>query len=356
MRAFVLGARGAVGAATTAELRRHGHEAIGIGRSSGNEIQLDISTTTGRAALLATLEVGDVVINASGQEHLEFAELAAAAHFVEVSATGRYLDELRGLLSTETSPHPAATLQSATPKQAAARAAAPMEASGTTQKKSKPAAVLGAGIAPGLSTVLLAALDSRPGDELDLGVTLGSGEKHGAAAVQWTESLIGAPIYRSRGIDGKSLQNFRETRLLPGLGGRPRTHLLADFPDQVILGDKSGVLIRSHLALSSTLMTQSLRTLARFPQLARLMRSVPPIGSETWRIVALNRRTREQIAVEGEGQSHATGVLAAFTAERLIELRAESATLAMQPGALNMADLCTAEEATERLGLRLLRG
>lgn len=351
MRAFVLGARGAVGAATTAELRRHGHEAIGIGRSSGNEIQLDISTATGLAALLATLEVGDVVINASGQEHLEFAGLAAAAHFVEVSATGRYLDELRGLLSTETSPHPAAT-----PEQAAARAAAPLGASGTTQKKSKPAAVLGAGIAPGLSTVLLAALDSRPGDELDLGVTLGSGEKHGAAAVQWTESLIGAPIYRSRGIDGKSLQNFRETRLLPGLGGKPRTHLLADFPDQVILGDKSGVLIRSHLALSSTLMTQSLRTLARFPQLARLMRSVPPIGSETWRIVALNRRTREQIAVEGEGQSHATGVLAAFTAERLTELRAGSAIPAMQPGALNMADLCTAEEAAERLGLRLLRG
>ena len=320
MRALVLGARGAVGRETVAELKRQNHQTVSVGRGKENELQADISTATGREALLAELRKGDVIVNASGREDIELAELAMRAPFIEISATGRYLDALE--------------------KAVAERA--------HKSRSAQHSLVLGAGIAPGLSTILLAALDSTPGDNLDLGVTLGSGEKHGAAAMEWTESLIGAAIYHPVEAPAKVL-NFRESKKLPGLAGRSRTHLRADFPDQVILGAKNGTLIRSYLALSSTSMTTSLGLLARMPRFASLMNAVPPLGSEDWRIFAANRRTAETIAVEGRGQSHATGILAAFAAERVFasSLRNEAT------GTVTMADLCTAEDAAERLGTRV---
>lgn len=325
LRVLVLGARGAVGREVIAELHSRGHVAIGVGRSAESELQADISTAFGRAALLAALRPGDVIVNASGREDLELAELAAATPFVDVSATGRYLDDLAEAVAARSSD--AAFAQHSL--------------------------VLGAGIAPGLSTVLLASLDSVPGDELDLGVTLGSGEKHGKAAMEWTESLIGSAIYRpaeAEATTGKATRvlNFRESKKLPGLAGRMRTHLRADFPDQVILGAKQGTLVRSYLALSSGSMTTSLALLARLPRLARLMNAVPPLGSEDWRIVAVNRRTAETVAIEGSGQSHATGVLAAYAAERVFERSLREGPL----GTITMAELCTPEEAADRLGAR----
>ncbi|MDI6024027.1 sugar nucleotide-binding protein [Leucobacter sp. UT-8R-CII-1-4] len=321
MRALVLGARGAVGRETVAELKHQNHQTVSVGRGKENELQADISTATGRETLLAELHKGDVIVNASGREDIELAELAVRAPFIEISATGRYLDALEKAVSER-----------------------------THESRPQHSLVLGAGIAPGLSTILLAALDSRPGDNLDLGVTLGSGEKHGAAAMEWTESLIGAAIYQPVEAPAKVL-NFRESKKLPGLAGRSRTHLRADFPDQVILGAKNGTLIRSYLALSSASMTTSLALLARMPRLASLMNAVPPIGSEDWRIFAANRRTGETIAAEGHGQSHATGVLAAFAAERAFaRSQRDEAT-----GTVTMADLCTAEEAASRLRATLQR-
>ena len=325
MRVLVLGARGAVGREVVAELHRRGHLVVSVGRSAESDLQADIASTNGRAALLAELRPGDVIVNASGREDLELAELASAAPFVDISATGRYLDELAQAVAAR-SGNPVAPQHSL---------------------------VLGAGIAPGLSTILLAALNTAPGDNLDLGVTLGSGETHGKAAMAWTESLIGSAIYRPAETEVETeagaatpALNFRESKKLPGLAGRMRTHLRADFPDHVILGTKHGTPIRSYLALSSGSMTTSLALLARMPRLAGLMNAVPPLGSEAWRIVAANRSTAETIAVEGSGQSYATGVLAAFAAERVFERSRHGGPL----GTVTMAELCTAEEAAERLG------
>ncbi len=311
MRGVVLGARGAVGAETIAELRRRGHETIAVSRTAASDVQADVATARGRAVLLGALREGDVVINASGREDLEIAELAHAAPLVEVSANGSYLDELSTRLRAD-----------------------PSTAS----------AVLGAGIAPGLSTVLLAALQAETGDDLDLGVTLGSGERHGDAAMEWTQSLLGAPLYRAP--EGRIVRNLRESRVLPGLGGRGRRHLRADFPDHVLLGASRGTPVRSYLALSSGVMTDALGLLARMPFLAGALRLVPPMGSEAWRIVAVHRRTGESLAVAGEGQSRATGVLAALAAERVAEVVRFTGT----PAVLTMADLCTPDEAAERLG------
>lgn len=326
MRALVLGARGAVGREVVAELHRRGHPVVSVGRSAESDLQADIASTNGRAALLAELRPGDVIVNASGREDLELAELASAAPFVDISATGRYLDELAQTVAAR-SGNPVAPQHSL---------------------------VLGAGIAPGLSTILLAALNTAPGDNLDLGVTLGSGETHGKAAMAWTESLIGSAIYRPAETGAEAgtatpVLNFRESKKLPGLAGRMRTHLRADFPDHVILGAKHGTPIRSYLALSSGSMTTSLALLARMPRLAGLMNAVPPLGSEAWRIVAVNRSTAETIAVEGSGQSYATGVLAAFAAERVFERSRHGGPL----GTVTMAELCTAEEAAERLATRV---
>lgn len=322
MRGIVLGASGAVGSETIAELRRRGHAAVTVGRTDASEVRADVTTERGRRAVRDALRPGDVVINASGRDDLHIADLAEAAPLVDVSADGRYLDALSRRLAS--------------------------------RGEAGAAAVLGAGIAPGLSTVLLAAIRAEPGDELDLGVTLGSGEHHGDAAMAWTQALIGAPVYRPAEHDLRGgrevVANLRESRRLPGLGTRRRLHLRADFPDHVLLGAARGTPVRSYLALSSAGMTVALAALARMPRLAGLLRTVPAVGSEAWRVVVLNRRTGERLAVEGEGQSRATGILAAFAAERV----GGRVGLAGARRALTMADLCTPEDAAARLGARLI--
>lgn len=328
MRTLVLGARGAVGREVVTELAKRGHQVVSVGRGPASELQADISTAAGREVLLAMIRANDVIVNASGREDIALAELATAAPFVDISATGRYLDGLAAAVETQSA------------------------ALGTPQHS----LVLGAGIAPGLSTILLAALKTAPGDDLDLGVTLGSGEKHGSAAMEWTESLIGSAIYRPTEVEATTgaatpVLNFRESKKLPGLAGRLRTHLRADFPDHVILGAKNDTHVRSYLALSSSAMTTSLALLARVPRFAGLMNAVPPLGSEAWRIVAVNRRTSETIAVEGSGQSHATGLLASFAAEQVFQRSLHSGPV----GTVTMAELCSPEEAAERLHARVIR-
>lgn len=336
MRGVVIGARGAVGSEVVAELKRRGHGVLTVGRSASQDIRVDLANSQDIARLGTVLLPGDVLINASGQERPELAELVAYAPIVDISATGRYLRELSTRITE---------LASANDVPAAA--------------------VLGAGIAPGLSTVLLASLQAAPGHALDLGVTLGAGERHGAEAVEWTLSLLGTDLFDPP--EASPVRNLHEARKLPGLGGVSRTHLRADFPDHVLLGAPRGTPVRSYLALSSSMMTLAMRLLGRVPKLGGLMRVAPAVGSEDWRIIALNRHTGEQISVEGSGQSRATGILAAVAAERLSEFvdgaAGDSRLPERQRGSvggsavnvLNMADLCTPEELAESLGTRVTR-
>ena len=315
MHVLLLGHRGAVGTVISRELTAAGHHVTGASRSSGVDLRGDLSSL---AALAAD---SDAVVNASGIERPDLAAATGATPLIEISATSAYLDALR------------------------AAAAGPV--------------VLGAGLAPGLSTVLVAALDALPGDEVDVFVMLGSGEAHGAAAVEWTASLVGSDVYQPP--EGGVVRNLMSSRRLPlaavadGSGkARPsgerageragRRFLRADFPDHVLLGDELGLTIRSYLALSSPLMTGALGAIARVPALGRLLGAAPHIGSSAWRIAAQNRRTGQIVQAAGDGQSEATG--------RLTALATVSAVTCALRSSATMADLVHLADARAALQLR----
>ena len=195
MRALVLGASGAVGRVATAELRRSGHDVTPASRSTTRGLAIDIRSQSGLRSLEIAMAGHDVLVNASG---IESPALARFDALVEVSATAAYLDDLGHRIA------PSAR------------------------------AVLGAGLAPGLSTLMISALTTRPGDEIDLGVLLGTGEHHGAAATAWTSALVGTQVHCPP--DHGVAWNFREHRHLAGPGGERRRHLRADFPDHVLIG------------------------------------------------------------------------------------------------------------------------
>lgn len=305
MRALVLGARGAVGQVVVAELRRRGHDVTPAGRTApAGGVAVDLSRPdddAARTALLRAAAGHDVVVNAAGVESTVVAE-AGAPVVVDISATGSYL--------------------------AALRAAAP--AAGTV--------VLGAGLAPGLSTVLVTALDRRPDDQIDVGVLLGTAERHGDAAVQWTADLVGAPVHAPP--EGGRVLNLRTRRRLVGPDGRTRTYLRADFPDHVLVGERLGVAVRSHLTLSSRAATAGLALAARTGA-GGLLRHSPHFGSAAWHVVAVNRRTGQTLGASGTGQSHATGVLTVLAAERAVAGPAR--------GPVTMADLVDRPAALDRL-------
>ncbi|WP_194861933.1 saccharopine dehydrogenase [Dietzia sp. SYD-A1] len=294
MRALLLGARGAVGTAIRRELEREGHEVTSTGRSVGGlvlDLHGDLATLGPAAA------AHDVVINASGVERADLGTVVSTTPLVDISATGSYLDALR--------------------------------------KSARGTVVLGAGLAPGLSTVLVSALDHRPGDDIDVFVMLGSGEHHGAAAVDWTAGLLGTDVHQSP--ETTPIRNFHTGRRATGPDGRRRLHLRADFPDHVLLGREEQLAIRSYLALGTAPETLALAVLGRLPALRGLLAAAPHLGGSDWHVIARNRRTGHQREAFGTGQSEATGHLAALAASR--------AAVTERTGAITMADLVDVDAA-----------
>jgi hypothetical protein len=299
MRALVLGARGAVGAAASAALRGQGHEVIGAGRRALDDgVRIDARTSAGLTRLAEEARRVDVVLDASGLELASVQAAVGSTPLVDVSATAAHLERL-----AEGVPAGGATL-------------------------------LGAGIAPGLSTVLIRALNPAPGDEIDLAVVLGAGEAHGAAALDWTVRPETNPVV-----------NFRTRRQLPLPGAKPRTHLRADFPDDLLIGRPSGVDVRSWLAMDSRSATAALGLVGVLPALAPLLRSAPHFGGLAWSVSAIHRGSGRVLAATGTGQSDATGRLAALAAERLV-------TLGLR-GPVTMADAMRTNELELAGGLRL---
>ncbi|WP_449281829.1 hypothetical protein [Leucobacter sp.] len=300
MRALLLGARGAVGAVVHRRLRRDGWTVTAASRNAAGDARIDLG---GDLAPLADLAAGhDVVVNASGVERPELAVATARTPLVDVSATGAYLEALR------------------------------REAAGPV--------VLGAGLVPGLSTILARSIPGRPGDDVDVLVMLGTGERHGPAAVSWTAGLVGTDVHRPP--EGRRVRNLRETRREEGPDGRVRRYLRADFPDHILLGTPRGPRIRSYLTLDSAPMTAALRAVGRVPVLRGALRAAPHVGSDAWHIVARNRRTGERREATGNGQSEATGRLTALVAVRVAAVPTESR-------AVTMADLATLEDARAAL-------
>ncbi|MCI1018479.1 saccharopine dehydrogenase [Microbacterium sp. C5A9] len=299
MRVLLLGGRGAVGSVVRRELERDGHSVTAASRSDTEGRRVDLHGDLRPVSRLAADH--DVVVNASGVERAELADAVAGGPLVDISATGSYLDELR------------------------ATASGPI--------------VLGAGLVPGLSTVLAGALATRAGAELDIFVMLGTGEKHGPAAVDWTAGLVGTDLHRAP--EGSPVRNLTESRRAVGPDGRSRRYLRADFPDHVLL-ESSGSIIRTYLTLGSAPMTAALALVGRMPMLRGALAAAPHIGSDAWHIIAQDRRSGERLQASGRGQSLATGRLTALAA-----MRVAGAGHGAGHGAMTMADLVTVDEALD---------
>ncbi len=308
MRVLLLGAGGAVGREAARTLLGLGHEVTPASRTAAPPgLAVDLRTARGRADLASAAARHDVVLNASAVEDAGLVRATGATPLVEVSATGRHLDALAHASTSRTT------------------------------------VVLGAGLAPGLSTVLAAALDSAPGDDVDVTVLLGSGEAHGAAAVAWTAGLAGRALHAPP--EPARVLNLREARRFATSTG-VRTHLRADFPDHVLVGRPRGLAVRTYLAASRPSDTTALRLVGRLPVLSPLVALAPHRGDDRWEVAALNRRTGQRLAAHGRGQSRATGLLLAHAA-----LAAASDP---QRGPVTTADLFTPADLGALPGVRLV--
>lgn len=278
MKALLLGANGAVGGHIRTTLLGAGYQVTTAGRRAPQDgLSIDVSGSDLGALAAAACE-HDVTINASGVENPYLGQAVGDSTLVDISASSNYLKQLRAMA-------PRASM------------------------------VLGVGLAPGLSTMLAASLDHVPGDDIDVALMLGAGEKHGPAAVEWTQRLIGAPIEDPP--EGHRVMNFREVSSFQD-AGKLRRYLRADFPDHHLLGKDRGIQVRNYFALGSPLATRALELVARIPTSRRLVSAVPPFGSERWSIVAKNRRTGQTREASGINQSRATGVLTARAVQGLV--------------------------------------
>lgn len=280
-RILVLGARGAVGRHIVARLTERGHTPIRAGRSPENDVVVDA------AGPLDALRDADALINASGIEDARLARLGMPLY--EISATTGYL---RGITAGD--------------------------------------AVLGVGLAPGLSTLMAAALPAGP---IDVALVLGAGEKHGAAAVAWTVGLLGASFDSA----GERVRNFTRPRRIGGT-----TFVRADFPDALLLDRPE---LRNYLALTSPAATLALRAATWLPPLRPLVAAVHPPGSDAWSLRVENRRTGDWLAAEGRNQSRATAALAVAAVE-----------LAVPVGIRTLPELSTLDAVAAAAGIPLHSG
>lgn len=283
MRALVLGGYGAVGAETVAELRSAGDTAFAAGRDPSRADR--VVDLTSRSSYQSALGDIDVVINAAGLEDPQLADLAteAGATFVEVSATTKYIAAL-GLLK------PAA------------------------------AVLVNVGLAPGLSNLLAADVRATSPGPVDIAVLLGAGEKHGAAAIDWTYRLLGRHFPDTQHT-GRTVRNYTQPSRfqLPGYGRR--SLFRTDFSDQHTLTRDLGVPVRTYLGMDSRLVTASLAALTWVPGGSRLPRGIQLPGSTRWLILARAPDGATRWA-HGLGQSHATAVMAVTAAHAATALPA----------------------------------
>ncbi|MFT3943054.1 MAG: hypothetical protein QM705_04420 [Ancrocorticia sp.] len=281
-----------------------GHTVTEAGRAmTPPGLSFDLHAREGLSRLQEVAVDHDVVVNASGIEDPALVTYAGTVPFVEISASGDYLE---ALATTDT----------------------------------KKTLILGAGLAPGLTTILASALHTIPGDEVDIAITLGAGEAHGNAAVAWTAGLIGRAIHRPP--EAHPVLNLRETRRFRTESGI-RTHLRADFPDHVLVGLPRGITVRSYLAVSSRIATGALAFAGRFPILTPMINHAPHWGDQRWEVSARNRRTGQLHSAHGIGQSCTTALLTAHAAVAAVK--------DPRRGAITMADLVTMAELREMAGI-----
>ncbi|SNT45951.1 NAD-dependent epimerase/dehydratase family protein [Rhodococcoides kyotonense] len=298
MTVLVLGGYGAVGRHIVGRLRDQGIDAAAAGRDARRaDVTLDLAEPASFAAALGGV---DVVVNASGSEDIRLAETAAATGvpFIDISATSEYTEKLEHVRGP---------------------------------------VLIGVGIAPGLSGMLARDVFTTSSSSVDVAIGLGAGEKHGAAATEWTYGLMGKKFVDP---DGAAVANFTGGKVIDfpvESGYRRFPSYRADFADQHRLTDELGVPVRTYLRLDSRLMTMGLATLTHVPWLARLSPSSMP-GGDRWAIVARDQDGRSSWAT-GREQSVATAVVAAWAAQQVASGEIDLGGPAWLHGAASLSDI-----------------
>ncbi|WP_245679216.1 saccharopine dehydrogenase NADP-binding domain-containing protein [Actinomadura hibisca] len=174
-------------------------------------------------------------------------------------------------------------------------------------------AVLSVGLIPGVSNLLARLCVERTGgQEVEIGVLLGSGEQHGAAAVGWTLDALPelGPSWRAR---------------FPPPYGTRTVHRFP-FSDQHTLPRTLGVRARTGLCLDSRALTAALPRAARLLErpraraLAEAALAKVHVGGDGFAVTAT--AGGHTAAFSGRRQSRATGLAAAEVVRRLPELPA----------------------------------
>ncbi|GAA2426215.1 hypothetical protein GCM10010191_43400 [Actinomadura vinacea] len=179
-------------------------------------------------------------------------------------------------------------------------------------------AVLGVGLAPGV-TNLLARLCG--GAEVDVGVLLGTGERHGRAAVEWTLDALRevGPSWRMR---------------FPGPFGRRTVHRFP-FPSLGAAGVRTGLCLDSRVL--TALFTGPVARLARTRKGRAAALGVLTrvhAGGDRFAVVATAPDGRT-VSFGGRSQSRATGLAAALVLRSLPDMPAGVHALdrVVEPGA-----------------------
>lgn len=229
-------------------------------------------------------------------------------------------------------------------------------------------AVLSVGLAPGLTNLLARRCAQVLEDirNLDIFVLLGLGEAHGEAAIRWTVDNLDKR-FEAPGVPGtvRSLAD-PETTAFPGGYGR-RTAYRFDFADQHVLARTLGAeRVATRLCFDSATLTRFLAAMRRAGVLRTLkyrwvrdalvaLLSRFHIGSEGFAVKVRaegrigGRPELYSCSIQGHGEGHATGIVAASVAERLSDSPCE-------PGVFHIEQLFEPEKLfgrMEDLGLRV---
>lgn len=304
MRVLVLGGYGAVGRHLVAELRRTGDIVLVAGRDPARaDVGIDLGDP-GLRSYREALDGIDVVVNTSGSEDPRLAQQAAehGSAFVDVTASTGYV----------------ALLEQQPP-------AGPV--------------ILSVGLAPGLTNLLAAAVHAQSPGPIDLAVLLGAGERHGAAATEWSYRLLG----RTFRADNECVRNYTRPRAFELPGHRRRRLLRADFSDQHVLTRDLDVRVRTYFALDSRIATLGLGLATWIPGAARMPHLLPFSGSDEWTVLA---RTQSGLTrwARGRSQSRATALVAAA---------AVRAATSMEPGVHHLHNVLTLADLPTDTGMEI---
>ncbi|MEV6202703.1 saccharopine dehydrogenase NADP-binding domain-containing protein [Streptomyces sp. NPDC051771] len=183
-----------------------------------------------------------------------------------------------------------------------------------TARRTGATAVLSVGLMPGVSNLLARHLtDRHPGADLRISALLGSGDRHGPAALEWT-------------LDGLGSLRGSWTADFPAPYGRRTVHRFP-FSDQYTLPSTTGAATAATgLCLDSRPVTHLLRAAGR-PAVARFLRrpdvrrlllaalDAAHVGGDGFAVTVQTEDTT--VAFTGRDQSRATGLATALAVTRL---------------------------------------